>query len=147
MAPSMAKKACGIANSRVVGAIAVAAILAGISDVVAAQTAAAPAFEVASVKPASRDLLLQRGLLCGFGAGGRFMAFGTLQWLIACAYGIPAARAGQEIAGGPKWLDEDLFVISATSAPDRVPASQSERLVMLRTLLADRFKLVVHRET
>jgi uncharacterized protein (TIGR03435 family) len=75
------------------------------------------------------------------------MALGTLQWLIACAYGIPAARAGQEIKGGPKWLDQDLFEISATSPPDHVPRSQSEGLGMLRTLLADRFKLVVHRET
>ena len=64
-----------------------------------------------------------------------------------CIYGIPAARAGQEISGGPKWLNDDLFVITATSPPDQIPRSQSEGVLMLRTLLADRFKLVVHRET
>jgi hypothetical protein len=58
------------------------------------------AFDVASVKPAPRELLLKRGLECGF-LGGRFRAFGTVQWLIPCAYEIPAARAGQEILGGP----------------------------------------------
>jgi uncharacterized protein (TIGR03435 family) len=74
------------------------------------------------------------------------MALGTVQWLIECAYGIPAARGGQEIIGGLKWLNEDVFAISATSPSDHVPKSQAEGLVMLRTLLADRFKLVLHRE-
>ena len=126
----------------------VVAIISALVEVHAVQVPATPAFEVASVKPADQDVLRQsRGFQCGFGAGGRFMALGTLQWLIACAYGIPQARAGQEIARGPKWLDEDLFAIAATSPPDHVPRTQSEGLVMLRTLLADRFKLVVHRET
>jgi uncharacterized protein (TIGR03435 family) len=75
------------------------------------------------------------------------MALGTLQWLIACAYEIPAARADQEISGGPKWLNDDLFVINATAPPVHIPRWSSEDLAMLRTLLADRFKLAVHRET
>jgi uncharacterized protein (TIGR03435 family) len=133
-------------NSTVVGAIGVVAIISATAEVLAVQVPATPAFEVASVKPAAREVLLQRGFQCGFGPGGRFMGLGTLQWLIACAYRIPAARAGQEIAGGPKWLDEDLFAIAATSPANHVPPSQSEGLAMLRTLLADRFKLVVHRE-
>ena len=127
--------------------VVLVAIVTALAEVLARQAPTSPAFEVASVKRAAPETLQQRGFACTFGAGGRFMALGTLQWLIACAYGIPAARAGQEISGGPKWLDDDLFVISATSPPDHVPRSQSEGLVMLRTLLADRFKLVVHRET
>jgi uncharacterized protein (TIGR03435 family) len=122
-------------------------ILLAIGVVAAAQAPARPTFEVASVKPAAQELLLQRGLACGFAAGGRFMGFGSLQWFIACAYGVPAGRAEQEIAGGPKWLNDDLFVITATSPANQIPRLQSEGLGMLRTLLADRFKLVVHRET
>jgi hypothetical protein len=76
-------------------------VLWSIGGAASTQAPASPTFEVASVKPATRELLLQRGLLCAFGVGGRFMALETLQGLIACAYGIPAARAGQEISGGP----------------------------------------------
>jgi len=79
-------------KSRVLWVIGVVAIVSAIAEVPAAQAPASPTFEVASVKRATRDVLLQRGFLCGFGAGGRFMALGTLQWLIACAYGIPQAR-------------------------------------------------------
>jgi uncharacterized protein (TIGR03435 family) len=128
-------------------AIGVVVVVGGAASTPAAQAPTDPAFEVVSVKPASRELLRQRGLLCGFAPGGRFAAFGTLQWLIACAYGIPGARAGQEISGGPAWINDDLFVIAATSPAEHLPRSQAERLTMLRTLLADRFKLAVHRET
>jgi uncharacterized protein (TIGR03435 family) len=127
--------------------VVLVAIVSALAEVLARQAPTSPTFEVASVKRASPETLQQRGFACTFGAGGRFVALGTLQMLIACAYAIPAARMGQEISGGPKWLNDDLFVISATSPPDHVPQSQSEGLVMLRTLLADRFKLVVHRET
>jgi uncharacterized protein (TIGR03435 family) len=112
-----------------------------------AQAPAAPTFEVASVKRATEEALRQRGFQCGFTPGGRFAALGTLQWLIACAYEIPQSRAGQDISGGPKWLDEDLFAIAATAPSDAVSRSRSDSLAMLRTLLADRFKLVVRRET
>jgi len=123
-----------------------------------AAQAGSPAFEVASVKPVTnREVLLQRGLACGFTNGG-FIGFGPLRWLIACAYGIPAARDHQDIVGGPNWLDNDLFDIAANLATDDVPRVGSlnqqqideyrrRRLLMLQTLLADRFKLAVHRET
>jgi uncharacterized protein (TIGR03435 family) len=111
-----------------------------------APDAVGAAFEVASVKPVTREVLLQRGFGCGF-LGAKFRALGDVQWLIACAYGIPQARAQQQIVGAPDWLNIDLFEIIANSAPDNVPRSFSEGLVMLRTLLADRFKLAVHRES
>jgi uncharacterized protein (TIGR03435 family) len=104
------------------------------------------AFDVSSVKPAKPEILSRRGFLCGFGGGDRFMGLGTLQFFIACAYGIPAARASLEILERPKWVDEDLFEIAATAAPGTKRGSQSERFMTLRALLADRFKLAVHRE-
>ncbi len=106
-----------------------------------------PEFEVASVKPASKDLLLRRGLNCGFRRDG-FVAFGSASWLIACAYGIPAGRAKQQIVGAPKWVDEDLFEIQAkTSTVDLQTFTPEQRLQMIRTLLADRFRLAVHYDT
>jgi uncharacterized protein (TIGR03435 family) len=54
-----------------------------------------------------------------------------------------------QLEGGPDWIDSDRFDILAK--PEReVPATGTgpEPLqIMLRTLLADRFKLVMHRET
>jgi uncharacterized protein (TIGR03435 family) len=48
------------------------------------------------------------------------------------------------VLGGPAWLDDQLYDLTAKLPPgalkDRVP-------VMLQTLLAERFKLAVHRET
>jgi uncharacterized protein (TIGR03435 family) len=111
-----------------------------------AQTGGAAAFEVASVKPVKPEIPLQRPFACAFGPGGRFRAFGTLQMLIACAYRIPAALNERQIFGGPKWLTVDLFDIEAKSPPEQVPGSPTESLVMLQTLLAERFKLVVHRQ-
>ncbi len=48
-----------------------------------------------------------------------------------------------QIFGGPSWLRDDRFNIGATAGQD---ASREQMLVMLRTLLEDRFKLKVHRE-
>ena len=49
------------------------------------------------------------------------------------------------VHGGPSWIDTDLYVFEAkaenpNAGPDQIRA-------MLQTLLIDRFKLVVHRET
>jgi len=63
---------------------------------------------------------------------------------MACAYDIGAARSGQQIVNAPKWAENDLFEIQATFAPSALTASQ--KLSMLQTLLADRFRLAVHRE-
>ena len=97
--------------------VVLTAIFCGLAEVLARQAPTSPTFEVASVKRAAPETLQQRGFACAFGPGGRFMALGTLQMLIACAYGIPAARMGQAISGGPKWLDDD------PGLPDRLPTS------------------------
>jgi len=106
-----------------------------------------PAFEVASVKPVDRDSLRQKGLTCGFSPGGRFMAFGWLRYMIACAYDIGTADPQRNIPNGPDWLDVDIFEITANSPADHIPRSRVEGLPMLRSLLAERFKLRVHMES
>jgi uncharacterized protein (TIGR03435 family) len=48
------------------------------------------------------------------------------------------------VTGGPKWMDSDRYNINAKAAG---PAKDPELLLMLRTLLVERFKLEVHRQS
>jgi uncharacterized protein (TIGR03435 family) len=100
------------------------------------------AFEVASVKPNTSGNFIRA---IGPGPGGRFQVLNnTLRELVAYAYAVDMSRARLQIVGGPAWLDRDAFDIDAI-APGNVitPASARE---MLKTLLADRFKLKVRYE-
>jgi uncharacterized protein (TIGR03435 family) len=63
----------------------------------------------------------------------------TLKLLIAAAYHIP----DNALEGGPGWLDSDRFDVIAKSAPT---TSEDDLRLMLRTLLAERFKLTVHQD-
>ncbi len=88
-----------------------------------------PSFDAASVKPIDpRD-----GTSSSSNAGEYI---GSLQSLIRFAWGIEDYR----ITGGPKWLDTDKFAVVYR------PIGPKANL-MLRTLLAERFKLTVHMET
>jgi uncharacterized protein (TIGR03435 family) len=97
-------------------------------------------FDVASVKRTNPDVLQRRGFGCGFLPSGHFEGLGNLVWFLSCAYDIPAARSRQEIVGLPKWADEDLFEVQATFAPGVL--SPDQRMLMLQSLLAERFRLV-----
>jgi uncharacterized protein (TIGR03435 family) len=66
----------------------------------------------------------------------------SLTLLIATAYEIPVLPDLQ--IAGPDWMRDQLFDISATMPPG---ASEDQVPEMLRALLADRFKLAVHRES
>jgi uncharacterized protein (TIGR03435 family) len=65
----------------------------------------------------------------------------TLKRCIIGAYGI----SPHQIVGGPAWLDSDRFVIDAR-APAGTGGDQN-LMLMLQDLLAERFQLLVHRET
>jgi len=101
-----------------------------------------PAFEVASVKPnksgeASGNL--------GFGAGGRLTATNaTVRDLIKAAYASPQPLFDFQLVGGPNWINSERFDIT-TRAEGQPQFAQL--MLMLRTLLEDRFKLKAHRET
>jgi uncharacterized protein (TIGR03435 family) len=95
-----------------------------------------PAFDVASVKPAAGRSLDFRIL-----PGGRLHITGlTLNVILREAYGVER----YQIAGGPAWLDTDGFDIEARAEGE--PA-RDQMLAMLQALLADRFRLKVHRES
>jgi uncharacterized protein (TIGR03435 family) len=73
--------------------------------------------------------------------GGRFVGLGvTLQRLVGEAYEGEA----QEVLGAPPWAGRDRFDVNAR-AEGNPTVAQIRR--MLRPMLADRFKLVVHTET
>jgi uncharacterized protein (TIGR03435 family) len=71
--------------------------------------------------------------------------------LIAAAYGTPQPLATFRIVGGPSGISSDPFDIVA-NAEGNFPETQTEPgwstlgELMLRALLAERFKLIVHRE-
>ena len=66
--------------------------------------------------------------------------FATIPDLIHLAWGIDSAQ----ILGGPSWLDLDRFDIFARVSAGTPPETLS---LMLRTLLRDRFRLVIHNES
>jgi uncharacterized protein (TIGR03435 family) len=65
----------------------------------------------------------------------------TMLDLISTAYRITNPEA---IVGGPNWLERDRFDIAATAPNSTSPADVQ---LMLQQLLADRFKLVLHKDT
>jgi uncharacterized protein (TIGR03435 family) len=99
----------------------------------------APRFEVASIRP-NKDGTR--------GGGARTLPTGrvtttniTLRRLIGMAYGL---RMTDIVVGGPEWIHTEGFDVDAR--PEGEVAVQRARL-MLRTLLAERFKLAVRRES
>jgi len=116
-------------------AIAAAAILP--TGLAFSQTPAPTTFEVADVhaSPSSGNSFMNSGFY-----GGRYIVHSaTLVDLIRISYGVEA----DAVYGGPSWLDSDRFEIVAKVPPR---SSEADRQVMLQALLADRFKLVVHKE-
>src|SRR5438093_10027129 len=115
-----------------------------------AQTPAAterPSCEVASVKP-NKSVEAGRG---GLAQPGRFVrTANTLRQLIRTAYSLPFERL--DVLGGPGWIDSELFDIEGKgnfTVGDYVPRGNRPPPVylMLQSLLAERFRLQVHRET
>ncbi len=104
-----------------------------------------PAFEVASVKPSNPN---PNGPLGMFpmvmpAPNGRLTATNVpLRLLVRMAYGVQDFQ----IDGGPSWQLSQRFDITA-KAEDGSPATMTAMLPMLKTLLAERFKLRVHTET
>lgn len=65
----------------------------------------------------------------------------TLLDLIRSAYNVDADK----VWGGPAWLDYDRFDVIG-KIPSSAPSQDTLKL-MLQALLADRFKLAVHKDT
>ena len=120
--------------------IAVLALAVSGAHAQSAAGGAAPAFEVATIKPV---LPAQKtGRYITMQSMNRWVAkYYTLKLLIAAAYDV----SPKVISGGPSWADDDHFDIVALTPGDTRP-SRPAQMAMLRALLAERFKLSFHRE-
>jgi uncharacterized protein (TIGR03435 family) len=96
------------------------------------------AFEVVDIKPSAPSNSLKRKAQVL--PGGRLeIPNATLKDLMAMAYGVRDAM----IIGGPEWADNQHFDVLAKASSD---ASMPALRLMMQTLLAERFRLVIHRE-
>jgi len=101
-------------------------------------SAPTPKFEMADIHASVPKRFIS---LITVARGGRYeMRMATMVDLIRIAYDVPAER----VLEGPSWLEFDHFDVIA-KGPAR--ASTETQRAMLQALLADRFKLVVRKET
>jgi uncharacterized protein (TIGR03435 family) len=108
-----------------------------------------PAFEVASIRPSIADNDLRNFLI----SPNRFrVENGTVASLIRFAYNI---KSDDQLPKEPRWIGSDKFAIDAKIADAQAEALKSllpdqkfeQYRLMVRSLLLDRFKLQVKRET
>ena len=113
-----------------------------------AQSPPAPAFEVASVKPNRSGAGFTT---FGVRPGGRFLATNaSVRDLIRLVYQLQDFQ----IEGAPAWIDTERYDINAKAEgelpalpPDLETAAPPLAFQMVRSLLADRFKLAAHLRT
>jgi uncharacterized protein (TIGR03435 family) len=102
------------------------------------------AFEVAAIKPSAPTQTIAFKH-----SGYRVATTGTsLEWLITWAYDVYS----DHLYGKPQWLDSVRYDIVANGPEEsetavRPPGQISPLQQMMQALLAERFKLAVHRET
>jgi uncharacterized protein (TIGR03435 family) len=109
------------------------------------QTATAPSFEVASIKPhpiPPSVFAVARNAANIKIAGNRVTTGGTLKSFVMSAYNVKDFQ----VDGMPEALANELYDIVAKTEGEATPTVDQVR-PMLQTLLADRFQLRLHRET
>src|SRR5215475_1617211 len=97
-----------------------------------------PTFEVASIRPAqgvAKSMSIRRDP-----AGGIVFANANLKTLVVMAFNIQ----DYQVAGAQGWMESERYDVTAKAPVD---AKKSDTWRMLQALLADRFRLVVERET
>jgi uncharacterized protein (TIGR03435 family) len=150
---SRAKKflLAGAGMAALAGPVAVGLLIgAANAPVIHAQSSAETtiSFDVASVKPLGEvDPRLMTGMRIY--PGGRFVAKFFLYPIIAYAYNLPLNRTAR-LSGISKEVGNRMYDIEATgriSPGISARAGEDQIRMMLRTLLADRFKMEIHKET
>jgi len=112
-------------------------ILTGAMAIVCTCAAVAQTFEAASIHP---NLSGTEGSVIDLEPTGRLkVTNSSLKTLIRAAYGIQ----NDQIVGGPKWLDTDRYDIDGKTI-GKISSDQEQPL--MQNLLADRFRLKVHKE-
>lgn len=123
---------------RAFGGVSLVVLMSGLALSQAAENKAA--FDIADVHASAKTTnpYMRGGVL----RGGRYeIRTASMLDLIRTAYGLDD---NDKVVGGPSWLDTDRFDVVA-KAPQST--SQDNLKLMLQALLADRFKLVVHKDT
>jgi uncharacterized protein (TIGR03435 family) len=117
------------------GAVSVFAVC--LSGVIFAQSS--PEFDVASIKPADHDGLIENHTPSLNVEPGRNLTFANISVrdVMMLAYGVGAPQIS-----GPEWLLTRYDIVAKVPAD----ASKTQIPLMLQTLLAQRFKLAFHRD-
>src|SRR5579871_5141049 len=103
-----------------------------------------PAFDVASVRPSQHEVGPDYNNQVTFSADGYTGHNVTLKRLVADAY-----RCQLNQVMGPPWLDRNEYDVEGRGHEKETQSTlnRAQTVDMLRTLLADRFHLKVHKET
>jgi uncharacterized protein (TIGR03435 family) len=104
----------------------------------------APAFEVASIRPFELGKEKKRSPARRFSPNGLEYHTCTLRILISDAYNVKAMSISSHDAQSKDLLDQQHYDIVAKTDHE---VSSQQLMLMLQTLLADRFKLALHRES
>src|SRR4030095_2642545 len=118
------------------------ALLISFARAFAGQAQNAPAFDVVSVKPS--DAPNEQTTAIFVQPGARYTSINmTLRMLVKTAYGVH----DDQVAGGAAWIATERFDVTA-KAEGNPPGGvfRDQARLMLRQVLADRFKLVLHSE-
>lgn len=95
-----------------------------------------PKFEVASIKPGEQ----RPSIYIRPQPGGRLTTSSPVRLLIVNAFSLQPFQ----VIGGPSWIGSDRFDIEAKGEGN---ATRDQLMVMLQSLLEDRFRFKYHRET
>ena len=116
-------------------AVAAAAALVAITAMAVVGQTARPKFEVASIKPTG-----SRGGGSMRPYPGRLTANAPVRVLMEAAYQVQPFQ----IVGGPEWVLGDGYAVDAKASGN---PGHAQMMLMLQSLLADRFQLRIHRES
>ena len=134
------------------GVVTVAVLLVAAAYGLFGQSEAHPAFAVASIKQNTSNWSdrTQHPMGAGYRPGGRLTATNaSLMLLIQFAYAVHDSPhwlplPASQVVGGPAWINSLRYDIQAEPGAGADP---KQIWLMWQTLLADRFKLGLHRET
>ena len=132
------------------GVLAVAILLVAAAYGLFAQSEAHPAFQAVSIKRNTSDWT--EPAEHGMGVGARGATNASLLLLVQFAYAVRdnpmnghwLPLPASQVAGGPAWINSLRYDIQAEPGAGADP---KQIWLMWQTLLADRFKLGLHRET
>ena len=99
------------------------------------QPLARPRFEVASIKPSQEHGMMYVRAL----PGGHLMANAPARLMLMNAYGVQFSQ----LMGAPDWLSSETWSVDARAEGN---ATRDELMLMLQSLLEERFHLQVHHE-